>query len=125
VDRFTDRRVSRGDQFAVMPPSITNSLPVTQAASSDAKYRQPSAMSDGLPNRPKGVASIPALSLTFSKSPGRANGVSTNPGCTEFTRIRSFAYCSAADLRKSAPHVSMRCKRRCRMSRRFRKSTKC
>ena len=28
---------SRGGQFAVMPPSITNSLPVIQAASSDAK----------------------------------------------------------------------------------------
>jgi hypothetical protein len=37
VDKFADCRVSPGGQFAVMPPSITNSLPVTQAASSDAK----------------------------------------------------------------------------------------
>jgi hypothetical protein len=41
--------VSAGSQFAVMPPSMTNSLPVIQAVSSDAKYRHPNAMSDGLP----------------------------------------------------------------------------
>lgn len=40
---------------AVMPPSITSSLPVTKADSSEARYRIPSAMSWGVPNRPSGV----------------------------------------------------------------------
>jgi hypothetical protein len=34
VDKFADCRVSPGGQFAAMPPSITNSLPVTELTGS-------------------------------------------------------------------------------------------
>ena len=40
---------------AVMPPSITSSEPVIHADSSEARNRQPKAMSIGCPNRPAGV----------------------------------------------------------------------
>ena len=35
------RRTGRCSYQAVSPPSITNSVPVTQADSSEARYRQP------------------------------------------------------------------------------------
>ena len=38
-------RAPSNDQFAVMPPSMTSSLPVTHDDSSEARYRQPAAMS--------------------------------------------------------------------------------
>src|SRR3984957_1691570 len=51
--------------FATSPPSLTSSAPVTQADSSDARYRQPMAMSYGLPNRASGGASMRALNGGF------------------------------------------------------------
>jgi hypothetical protein len=41
--------------WAVHPPSITSSLPVTNEDSSEARYRTPKATSSGSPYRPSGM----------------------------------------------------------------------
>src|SRR5215510_9458100 len=57
-------------------------------------------MSAGVPNRPSGVACKRSLATSGLEWPGFVIGVSTKPGCTEFTRILSDAYWTAAALEK-------------------------
>src|SRR5262249_58232229 len=57
-------------------------------------------MSAGVPNRPSGVACKRIFATSGLEWPGLVIGVSTNPGCTEFTRILSGAYWIAAALEK-------------------------
>jgi hypothetical protein len=50
-----------GAYWAVMPPSMTSSVPVIQADSSEARNRTPLAISSAVPRRPMGVLSISNL----------------------------------------------------------------
>ena len=58
-----------GSYWAVSPPSITNSDPVTKDDSSDAKYRMPYAISLAEPVRPIGVRDSTHWSLSASWNP--------------------------------------------------------
>ena len=82
----------KGSYWAVSPPSITNSDPVTKDDSSDAKYRMPHAISLAEPVRPIGVRDSTHRSLSASWNPRLVMGVSAKPGCTELTRMFSLVY---------------------------------
>ncbi len=49
------RHTEKPSYWAVMPPSMTSSVPVTNDDSSEARYRIPAAMSSGWPMRPRGI----------------------------------------------------------------------
>src|SRR5262249_19981655 len=96
---------------AVYPPSITNSLPVTNDASSEARYSTPYAISSGVPTRPMGTRwsrSSRSAGLR-SASPSCRMGVSTPPGCTELHRMWSRACWIAVILvnNRTAPLEAM------------------
>lgn len=55
------RHTKKTNYWAVMPPSMTNSDPVTNDDSSDARYRIPAAMSSGWPMRPRGILATRSL----------------------------------------------------------------
>ena len=77
---------------------MTNSAPVIQPDSSLAKNRQPLAISIGRPYRFIGVLARRGAESSGSSCMDCVIGVVTKPGWTEFTRMFSVAYWSAADL---------------------------
>ena len=81
-----------GCHCAVYPPSITSSAPVTNFASSEARYTTPHATSSGSPTWPIGCFASSAF-LTSVGSPRLAAndstiGVQMNAGWIELTRMR-------------------------------------
>src|SRR4029434_8855354 len=90
--------------WAVSPPSMTNSLPVTKADSSEARYRTPQATSSGWPSLPSGWRAILRWRPSALASIRAVIGVSMTPGWTDVHRMPSLAYCTAVALvRKDAP----------------------
>src|SRR5712691_5970905 len=92
---------------AVYPPSITNSLPVTNDDSSEARYSTPYAISSVVATRPRGTyrsRSSRSAGLRAA-SPSCRMGVSTPPGCTELHRMLSRACWIAVTLvnKRTAP----------------------
>ena len=81
-------------QTAVRPPSMTIEVPVMNDDSSDAKKTTVAATSSGRPNRLNGVV----VSSDCFQGAGKVAviGVSMRPGCTQFTRMLSGAYWTAA-----------------------------
>ena len=61
-----------------MPPSMTNSLPVTKDDWSDARYRIPGAMSSETPRRPKGIWPVLACLFPVGWSGGHSIQESTS-----------------------------------------------
>src|SRR5215471_16394292 len=83
---------------AVYPPSMTNSLPVTKDASSEARYSTPYAISSVVPMRPRGVRRSRSSRVAGTDRERSVMGVSITPGCTELHRMPSLAYWVAVDL---------------------------
>src|SRR5262245_5836152 len=75
----------------VIPPSIVNVPPVTQAASSDAKYNTIFATSSGVPGRRIAYCARIGWSMSGLAISGAAIGVSIKPGFTTLQRIPSVA----------------------------------
>src|SRR6185312_13273322 len=84
-----------GWEVAPKPPSTVSVVPVTQRASSEARYTNASAMSRGSPSLPSGcIASTPARAPAGSSWPASQRssiGVATKPGETALTRIPAAA----------------------------------
>ena len=95
------RHTKKTNYWAVMPPSMTNSAPVTNDDSSDARYRIPAAMSSGWPMRPRGILATRSLCISGLSWNAWVMGESTNPGWTELARMFSEAYWMAVDLLKT------------------------
>src|SRR6478752_403436 len=74
-----------------------SSRPVTNDASSLARYATPAATSSGRPRRPIGVSWVITSQNGVFRAESRI-GVSMNPGWIELTRMPSVAQCSAAFL---------------------------
>ncbi len=73
------------------PPSTTNSIPVINCDSSEAKNSTALATSDGCPNLFNGMVDNAYSRLAVSPVNCAIIGVSMVPGCTELTRILYFA----------------------------------
>src|SRR6185437_848436 len=94
-----------GDHYplqTVMPPSIGKVAPVTQAASSEARYRTIFATSSGDPGRRIAYCARMGWSMSGLVIRGAAMGVSIRPGFTTLQRIPSFAYSTASPRVKAS-----------------------
>src|SRR5262249_51836630 len=88
-------RVKRSHYVKSRPASTLNTLPVTAAAASEARYSAAAATSSGSTRRPSGSPS--PIASSSAPSPKRASiGVRAGPGLITFTRMRSGASSSAS-----------------------------
>src|SRR4030095_2514071 len=94
---------------AVVPPSMTSSLPVMYDDSSDARYITPYATSSAVPTRPIGRRRRGCPHAALFSSESLIMSVAIGPGCTELERILSLACWMAVDLVKmrTAPFVAL------------------
>src|SRR6218665_211719 len=95
-------RHDRTYHAAVIPPSITRSVPVMNEAASLARESAAVATSFGVPSRPSGCRATScsrwAWGSLASLSSRSTHGESTVPGLTQLQRIPAFAHCTAMCL---------------------------
>src|ERR1700685_1298803 len=96
-----EKRRKRGDPYTVRPPSIGSTTPVTNSASSLARYTQALAMSDGRDMRPSGMVAMNLASVSGVAGPPRTASVrpvSPSTGAMQLTRMRIGASSTASDF---------------------------
>jgi hypothetical protein len=86
----------RGDQPAVCPPSIESTAPVTNRASSEARYATAAAISSGSASDISGISfDTSDMSAPSGNFVADVSGVFTPPGASATTRSPRFPYSSA------------------------------
>src|SRR6266566_739781 len=83
---------------ATYPPSTLMACPVTNEAASEQSHTTASAISSGLPIRPRGSMAMICALRSGSLQALSVIGVWITPGQTQLTRIPCWAYSSAAVL---------------------------
>src|SRR5207244_2800736 len=95
--------------YSRIPPPTSNSSPVTQPESSDARKRAAFAISSAVPMRPRGVRVTASCSKPFLYSGSASTpSVSVAPGESELTRIfrGASSKASAREITSTAPFGS-------------------
>src|SRR5439155_16908739 len=106
----TTRPEGRSAPYSRIPPPSSNSSPVTQPESSDARKRAAFAISSAVPMRPRGVRVTASCSKPFLYSGSASTpSVSVAPGESELTRIfrGASSKASAREITSTAPLVAL------------------